>query len=122
MTGFFLQPETPMMETTSTTGSKIRFSRFMELLLFLNSQKFSDRLAILSNIPTPLPASIAAVDDGTLPRVGKVTLPTATAYVKTPPKPCRKSLHDQYHCESSDSATGVPFGTVSFSFFSLLFR
>jgi hypothetical protein len=33
-----------MMETTSTTGSKIRFSRFMELLLFLNSQKFSDPL------------------------------------------------------------------------------
>ena len=122
MTGFFLQPETPTMETTSTTESKIRFSRFMKLLLFLYSQKFSDRLAVLSYIPTPLPASIAAVDDGTLHRVGKVTLPTATAYVKTPPKPCRKSLHDQHHCESSESATGVPFGTVSFSIFSLLFQ
>jgi hypothetical protein len=122
MTGFFLQPETPMMETTSTTGSKIRFSRFMELLLFLNSQKYSDRLAILSYIPTLLPTSIVAVDDGILYRIGKDDVPTATAYVKTPRKPCRKSLHDQYHCESSYSATGVPFGTVSFSFFSLLFR
>jgi hypothetical protein len=43
----------------------------MKILLFLNSQKFSDRLAILSYISTPLPASIAAVDDGTLHRIGK---------------------------------------------------
>jgi hypothetical protein len=43
----------------------------MELLLILNSQKSSDRLAILSYISTPLPASLAAFDVGTLHRVGK---------------------------------------------------